>query len=934
MAAEARIRVNGDLGEIFAVSLGDDLEFTNDDDTDVVTWAWSFLTQPPGAADNITGAATDTGTATVRKEHSYLLELLVNEGLPDESRHRVVVYVPDLLTGERIPAAGETIQASTSVGWALAAHPMLRHVLNASASGVEVVGEAGEAGLVPGNVVRVSGRSVIAETFPDERYVPSWTKALGTTAGHLDEVLGVVVAGVDGDLTPESGDLIRVLVCGLLDLELAGAPAVGDNVYVSNAGTIATSAGTNARAIGHVVEAGGGNYRVFVNGPSGAGGATNDAPYLTDGASAGLTNERNIQAITSTLVFEAAADVTPLVAQRHAAAPTHSQPIIAARDENGVDLAWITANGNLLIQHDVSPGVFLRRLDLANDGVVLWMLNGGNPRAQLVTTGAHPIEIQTDETTRMRVGLTEIELTLDLMPELDDGNTDLGASDQRFGTLYLHSAGLGVVFPGDATVYGSSDRLGLVGELGIDFFEDTVSPSLLAQLESTDFRPSDHRVKDLGTASNSWRDVYSRTLSSGDYAPIGVVGVPEMGISVEAAGSATIPGTDEALAGRWVRATTVAWELTPDTHITWQYGGDTVNSDDSETPFDVVATMQIGAPTRGGGSPSISNPAALWLTPSSTDDGRLLIGAAANVEGVAGLDGSIRVFRPSVASAIFRDPTNNIEVEVGVSNALGGAFLQAPTNHPILLRTNGTTVGYLSTGGDLGLGTTSPQDELHIHRVGEAANVRLTTDTSGATSGDGFSFGLDTDNQVYVWQYESSTINFGTSNAQRWSMTASGHWVSSSGVWLGVGGTPSAEIHAVNAGANSVPALRLQNDAITWAWSVRGDEDDRMRFGTLSAVGLDLLTTSHVQFGTDGDDANPTLATRADPNTGLRWNSDDTLRVSINSAEGARFSAPGDGELALLLRRNVGGVFTLARVKFGGTSTGPGGTGRALYIDD
>lgn len=54
----------------------------------------------------------------------------------------------------------------------------------------------------------------------------------------------------------------------------------------------------------------------------------------------------------------------------------------------------------------------------------------------------------------------------------------------------------------------------------------------------------------------------------------------------------------------------------------------------------------------------------------------------------------------------------------------------------------------------------------------------------------------------------------------------------------------------------------------------------------------------------------------------------------VEGNEAQRLSEPATLETALMIRRNVGGTLTLRRVKQGGAGTGPGGTGRALYVDD
>lgn len=74
--------------------------------------------------------------------------------------------------------------------------------------------------------------------------------------------------------------------------------------------------------------------------------------------------------------------------------------------------------------------------------------------------------------------------------------------------------------------------------------------------------------------------------------------------------------------------------------------------------------------------------------------------------------------------------------------------------------------------------------------------------------------------------------------------------------------------------------------------------------------------------------ANGTTFSNAGKNTGVLHEFRD-----LAQAAHLQISPPADGELALLVRRNVAGVFSVVRVLEGAQGTGPiGGTSRALYV--
>jgi hypothetical protein len=78
-------------------------------------------------------------------------------------------------------------------------------------------------------------------------------------------------------------------------------------------------------------------------------------------------------------------------------------------------------------------------------------------------------------------------------------------------------------------------------------------------------------------------------------------------------------------------------------------------------------------------------------------------------------------------------------------------------------------------------------------------------------------------------------------------------------------------------------------------------------------------------LGPDGAVATPGFAFLSDPNTGMYRSGADVLDLAMGGAIGAELSAPADGQTALLLRRNVGGSFTLQRVSMGAADSGGAG---------
>jgi hypothetical protein len=115
--ASAQIKVNGSFGSREDLLIGASITLTNGDNTGATSWLWELADAPEGslAVSSFSGFTSNTATITLDKEGTYLFKLTVNGTLQD------VQYAAILSqhTGLRVPAAGETYQASPEKGWAL-----------------------------------------------------------------------------------------------------------------------------------------------------------------------------------------------------------------------------------------------------------------------------------------------------------------------------------------------------------------------------------------------------------------------------------------------------------------------------------------------------------------------------------------------------------------------------------------------------------------------------------------------------------------------------------------------------------------------------------------------------------------------------------------------------------------------------------------------
>ena len=84
-----------------------------------------------------------------------------------------------------------------------------------------------------------------------------------------------------------------------------------------------------------------------------------------------------------------------------------------------------------------------------------------------------------------------------------------------------------------------------------------------------------------------------------------------------------------------------------------------------------------------------------------------------------------------------------------------------------------TEVMSLLHSGNVGIGTASPADNLHVH-TGSNTRIRMTNTNTGSTGSDGFALGLGSSN-IYIWNYETGLMIFGTSNSERMRIDSAGN---------------------------------------------------------------------------------------------------------------------------------------------------------------
>lgn len=295
----AEIEINGVAGSDDDLPINTLVQLSNADIGGETTYSWTIIDQPEGTADTLSNSTIENPTFTPKKEGSYLIRLVVNQGSGTERSDTVVAAVRDLKTNERVPAASETVEVDTSKGWKPAANRILNLALKMARDSNLIACVAGDTDGVPGvgSVVKLVGAATLKSGLPGEEELLVAELMLGDGVAPYDPgPLGVVIGTPTGD-APAVDEVIIVRVLGLVEVAGSGSPSVGDPIYVDDTGQPSLSAGTAPRVIGKVVSVDGGDYRWSIGFGGGIGG-TLTPDYIPYASTATTLTDTDIHRVT------------------------------------------------------------------------------------------------------------------------------------------------------------------------------------------------------------------------------------------------------------------------------------------------------------------------------------------------------------------------------------------------------------------------------------------------------------------------------------------------------------------------------------------------------------------------------------------------------------------------------------------------------------
>jgi len=109
----------------------------------------------------------------------------------------------------------------------------------------------------------------------------------------------------------------------------------------------------------------------------------------------------------------------------------------------------------------------------------------------------------------------------------------------------------------------------------------------------------------------------------------------------------------------------------------------------------------------------------------------------------------------------------NASSEVGIvfgdgSDANAGGVTYDHNNDRLQLRTGGANQVFITSGGDMGIGTDTPGNEFNVHKPNSGSiYMQVTNTTTGNGVSDGLRVGIDANEAAYVWNQSNTHMYFG-----------------------------------------------------------------------------------------------------------------------------------------------------------------------------
>jgi hypothetical protein len=271
---------------------------------------------------------------------------------------------------------------------------------------------------------------------------------------------------------------------------------------------------------------------------------------------------------------------------------------------------------------------------------------------------------------------------------------------------------------------------------------------------------------------------------------------------------------------------------------------------------------------------------------------------------------------------------NSAALVTGVLTANGGAVFNesgADVDFRVESNTNANALFVQGSDGNVGIGTSSPDELLHIHGATQSY-IKLTDDDSGQGATDGALFAFDGSSATqYIWNYENGPTVFANNSTERMRIDSTGR--------VGIGRTPTISNSKLEVGgADNVSLINVEASGVTGGMGI-GSTGLQFFHGSTARMRIDssgnlLVGKTATAFGTAGIEA------RAG---GTLWaTASETNAASFNrlSTDGAIAYFSKDGTTVGSIDSRAGVVSTIILNPASGNGAGLSGGTKCIVPAD
>jgi len=259
-----------------------------------------------------------------------------------------------------------------------------------------------------------------------------------------------------------------------------------------------------------------------------------------------------------------------------------------------------------------------------------------------------------------------------------------------------------------------------------------------------------------------------------------------------------------------------------------------------------------------------------------------------------------------------------IRIDTPVVSATGAVV----TNNYGVYQSSSLQKNYFA--GKIGIGVTSPQYLMHLNGGSTRTDLQMTLSGYGTGASDGVQFGIQTGG-AYMWNFEATSVYFGTNNVQRMTIDSSGK--------VGIGTTaPDEQLH-IKSTSGDVRGLMIEKTVTTSYAELQVKAASEFRLGTAgsgtgiggqfyiydatnSAHRFDIDSSGNVGIGTTSPNSfsgQRSLTINGTDNSRIDFQIAGSNKGEVSTSAGALFLIHSTGDV----RFQPGGAFQMI-VKSGG----------------